>query len=82
MSNRFIIVEPQAYLVLQHLRQVGHITNVEANAVLKVRSVSRRITDLIRAGCDIIKEARTDSTGQRYTRYVLRESPLGIHANG
>lgn len=63
---------PQAMLVLQHLQAHGSITNVEANAVHKVRSVSRRITEIVDAGFNIIKLNRRDTTGQRYVKYVLQ----------
>lgn len=62
---------PQAHAVLNHLKASGSITNVEANAVLRVRSVSRRITELQEHGIRISKETKRDSTGQRYTRYYL-----------
>lgn len=62
---------PQACTVLNHLRTAGSITNVEAHAVLRVRSVSRRITELIAIGIPIRKEMKRDSTGQRYVRYYL-----------
>ena len=64
-------MSPQAKLVLAHLKLVGSISNVEANAVLRVRSVSRRITEIRDAGYIIDKEHKTDSTGQRYVRYVF-----------
>lgn len=62
---------PQAQLVLRHLIVEGSITNVEAHTVLRVRSVSRRITELRRNGIPIHKEFKKDSTGQRYVRYYL-----------
>ena len=62
---------PRAQLVLRHLIVEGSITNVEAHAVLRVRSVSRRITELRRNGIPIRKEFKKDSTGQRYVRYYL-----------
>jgi len=62
---------PQAHKVLGHLKTAGSITNVEAHAVLRVRSVSRRITELVDAGYHIYKEMKKDSTGQRYVRYYL-----------
>jgi len=64
---------PQAQQVLNHLIYAGSITNVEAHTVLRVRSVSRRITELRRLGFPITKEWRTDSTGQRYIRYYLEQ---------
>jgi hypothetical protein len=62
---------PQSTLVLGHLQRVGHISNVEANAVLKVRSVSRRITEIQRHGFLVDKTFKQDSTGQRYVKYTL-----------
>lgn len=65
------MLSPQAVRVLEHLEKTGSITNVEAHAVLKVRSVSRRITELTDAGFDIERSHKRDSTGQRYVQYVL-----------
>jgi hypothetical protein len=64
-------LSPQAQTVLRHLQSVGSITNVEANAVHKVRSVSRRITEIQDAGIPIAKKRRRDHTGQAYVRYEL-----------
>jgi len=64
-------LEPNARRVLDHLVREGTITNMEANIVLKVRSVSRRITDIQRAGYSVAKLRCKDSTGQRYVKYAL-----------
>lgn len=71
-------LSPQASRVYDHLLRAGSITNVEANAVHRVRSVSRRITEIGDAfdaaavsNFDIRKEFRRDATGQRYVRYHL-----------
>jgi len=64
-------ISPQALKVLQHLQDTGSISNVEAHAVHRVRSVSRRITELRNAGHRIEKRQCRDVTGQRYVRYVL-----------
>lgn len=64
-------VSPQAQRVLGHLKAAGSITNVEANAVHGIRSVSRRITELRDAGHRIDKQQKRDTLGQRYVRYVL-----------
>ena len=69
--NMIKALSPQATRVLRHLEKVGHITNVEAHMVLKARSVSRRITELRRAGFPIQREFKRDSQGQRYARYHL-----------
>lgn len=65
------ILSPQAETVLRHLRNVGSITNVEANAVHRIRSLSRRITEIRDAGYQIDKKRRRDTTGQAYVRYSL-----------
>lgn len=62
---------PQTKAVLDVLLTRGTITGVEASAILKVRSLSRRICDLIDAGYHITKEMKRDQTGQRYVRYSL-----------
>jgi len=69
MSTR---LSPQARVVLNHLKNVGSITNVEANAVHRIRSLSRRITELQSIDAyRIEKEFKKDFTGQRYVRYSL-----------
>lgn len=62
-------LSPQAITILRHLQSAGSITNVEAHAVHRVRSLSRRITELRDAGVPINKERRRDVTGQIYVRY-------------
>ena len=65
-------MHPQTHQVLCHLITAGSITNVEAHAVLKCRSVSKRISELVNTyGIDVAKLQRRDSTGQRFVRYVL-----------
>ena len=65
-------MHPQTHQVLCHLIIAGSITNVEAHAVLKCRSVSKRISELVNTyGIDVAKLHRRDSTGQRFVRYVL-----------
>ncbi|MDR6455519.1 helix-turn-helix domain-containing protein [Variovorax paradoxus] len=65
-------LSPQARIVLNHLKNVGSITNVEANAVHRIRSLSRRITELQATDSyRIEKEFKKDFTGQRYVRYSL-----------
>ena len=63
---------PQTHQVLRHLITAGSITNVEAHVVLKCRSVSKRISELVNTyGIDVAKLHRRDSTGQRFVRYAL-----------
>jgi hypothetical protein len=62
-------LSPQAQIVRTHLLKAGSITNVEANAVHRIRSLSRRISELAQAGYKIDKQRKKDLTGQRYVRY-------------
>jgi predicted transcriptional regulator len=64
---------PNAVKVLEHLKNSrgNTVTNVEAIVVLKVMSVSRRITELQDAGFDIEKTHKRDTSGTRYVQYKL-----------
>lgn len=64
-------LSPQCKTVLLHLKQAGSITNVEANAVHRIRALPRRIRDLREMGYRISDVMRKDTTGQRYKRYYL-----------
>lgn len=64
-------LRPQTRAIAEHLRDVGSISGVEAAAMFKTRSLTRRIADLRDVGVEIKSEFRKDSTGQRYVRYVL-----------
>lgn len=65
---------PQAAKVLSILRAKGSLTSVEAQAIAKVRSLTRRISDLKEAGFMVLSETRRDTEGQRYVRYYLNEA--------
>lgn len=73
--TNYINLPPQEKIVLAHLMQHGSITAGEAHFVHRIRSLSRRITTLLDAGCVILKEDRRDLTGQRYRRYKLEFVP-------
>lgn len=59
-------------LIFKHLFDKGSITSVEAQALYRCRSLSRRICDLKSEGFLIDTEMRVDVTGQRYARYIYR----------
>lgn len=61
----------QTEQLLDHLIKTGNISNVEAQALYKMRALPRRIADLKDQGIDIRSEWRRDVTGQRYKRYLL-----------
>lgn len=64
----------QTMRILDHLKNVGSISFVEANDLYRCRSLPRRIKDLREKGYDIISEWRKDHLGQKYTRYSLATS--------
>lgn len=63
----------QTQQIKEHLLRKGSITNVEAQALFKSRSITKRIHELREQGFDIYSEWNTDTTGQRYVRYWLRK---------
>lgn len=64
-------VTGQNAVVLDHLRRKDSLSNVEAQAVYRIRSLPRRIADLKANGYDIRTALHVDPTGQRYARYSL-----------
>lgn len=64
---------PQARAVLAHLQAAGSVTGVEAQACLRVRHLPARIFELRKAGVEIDRAIKKDSTGQRYVRYLLKK---------
>ncbi|WPM81391.1 helix-turn-helix domain-containing protein [Brucella pseudintermedia] len=67
-------VQPTAKMtaaVLDLLKSKGSLTALEAQGVLRCRSLSKRISELKRLGWSISRELKEDTTGQRYARYSL-----------
>jgi hypothetical protein len=60
----------QVEALVRHFEKVGSITNVEAQAMYKIRALPRRISDLEARGHKIERQRKVDATGQRYVRYV------------
>lgn len=60
---------PQTRAILDHLKRVGTISGVEAQALYRARSLTKRISELRRAGYPIVAEWKRDHTQQRYRRY-------------
>lgn len=69
MAFKTLASKSQNVMLLNHFKIKGNITAIEAAAMYRVRSLTRRITDLKQRGHSIRSEVRTDATGQRYTRY-------------
>lgn len=80
LNGNTFSLPPQTATVLRHLKTVGDISGVEASAMYKVRSLTKRISEIndklyFHGGTtpDYSVEGQwsTDNTGQRYKRYVL-----------
>lgn len=94
MSNKFSIngrvvtLAPQTATILRHLVAVGELSGVEAIAMYKARSLTKRISEINEAGSRIFytveSEWKRDKTGQRYKRYhmsdVTRRNVIGLGA--
>ncbi|QHJ77287.1 MAG: hypothetical protein [Bacteriophage sp.] len=67
--------KPMVKLILEHLKNGKSITSIEANALWRCRSLSRRICDIEKLGYKVARDNREDVTGQTYTRYSLVADP-------
>jgi hypothetical protein len=65
-------MKPLTQKVLDHLRECGDISGVEASALYRCRDLPKRISELKHAGFVISREMKADPTGQRYARYFLK----------
>jgi len=59
----------QLQMLINHFQVQPSITNVEAQAIFKIRSLHRRILELEARGYIFHRVRKVDSTGQRYMRY-------------
>lgn len=66
---------PMTKAVLDLLKKKGTLTSLEAQGVLRCRSLSKRISELKQLGWPIFREMKWDTTGQRYARYSLVLDP-------
>lgn len=80
LNGTIFSLAPQTSRVLNHLIVVGDISGVEAQAMFKVRSLTKRMSEINDAlyfngentsDYAVVGQWSTDSTGQRYKRYVL-----------
>ena len=69
MSFAPVMEKPQLNWLLDHFKRHSSISAQEAAAMFRIRSLSRRINDLEARGFRFAREPKTDTTGQRYTRY-------------
>lgn len=61
----------QKELLLQHLRDNSHVTQLEAMALYRIFNLKARIEELRKEGVVIHTDMRKDATGKRYARYTL-----------
>lgn len=71
MSFKPLNKKSMTALILDHLKKGKTITAVEAAALWRVRSLTRRISDIRAKGHVILAEEQKDTTGQKYVRYSL-----------
>ena len=65
----------QKEMLKKHFENTDNISNIEAQAVYKIRALPRRISDLKEEGYAFRHEWKTDLTGQRYMRYFVVSMP-------
>ncbi|UFS66957.1 helix-turn-helix domain-containing protein [Paracoccus denitrificans] len=71
MSFKPLNKKTMTALVLDHLKRGKSITAVEAAALWRCRSLTKRIHEIREMGHDVRSEWAVDTTGQRYVRYFL-----------
>jgi hypothetical protein len=74
MTKTYIIDDnrkTQTGLIYEHLCKKGSITNVEAAAMYKARSLTKRIHEIKCSGAVVRSEWCRDPMGQKYVRYWL-----------
>ena len=69
------IMPTQIEQLVKHFEHEDSISNVEAQAVYRIRALPRRIADLKEKGWHFSAVWKTDLTGQRYKRYFLVSRP-------
>lgn len=73
-----VMNKTQEDLILDHLKNTGSISGVEAFALYKVRSLPRRIATLKERNWKIDSIRMEDNCGQRYVRYVFCKNQPNI----
>lgn len=69
MAFRPVGTKKQTDLLLDHFKTRPNISALEAAALFRIRSLSRRINDLEAKGHRFSRVAKKDTTDQRYVRY-------------
>jgi hypothetical protein len=58
-------------LIMNHLKNKGSITQMEALVTYRCWGLRARISELKQAGVPIVSEIHRDSTGKRYVKYSI-----------
>ena len=61
----------QKLMILNHLKNKGSISALEALSLYRINRLAARIEELRRSGHDIETDMKADLTGKRYARYRL-----------
>lgn len=69
-----IYLSPQAQTVLEYLRSGRSLSVMTAVTVLKVNSLTKRISELRQAGYDVASEWAKDHFSGRYKKYYIGET--------
>ena len=64
-------LKPSAQTVLKHLQNNKSITSLECLGVYRLYEVSSRISEIKRAGFNVITRYKKDFHGKRYAEYSL-----------
>lgn len=77
MAFRTVGSQKQTDLLLAHFKVKRDISGDEARNLFRIKSLPRRILDLEAQGHAFSRVNKTDTTGQRYTRYFY----LGLRSD-
>ena len=74
VPQKSIYLSPQAQTVLEYLRSGRALSVMTAVTVLKVNSLTKRISELNRAGYKVRGEWAKDHFNGRYKKYTMEKS--------
>lgn len=64
--------KPQTKAIFEHLIREGNLSGIEAQAMYKCRSLTKRISEIKQeTGLTVLSAWKVDATGQRYVRYYV-----------
>jgi hypothetical protein len=68
--------DTQLTKLARYFESYGSISNIEAQAVFRIRALPRRISDLEQRGYRFTRRRMKDVENQRYVRYELERAPI------